>query len=492
MLSRKKYCLWLLIAIACCHAVHAQVPVNGDTLLPVVSPASPVANDSSNLSVTGSSQTLFKVRNIIIKGNKRTRTDIILREIPFKPGDSYLLPVLVEKFETGRKQLMNTSLFHTVVVALKSFDGYDIDVLVQVRERWYIFPVPYFKPVDRNLNQWLVEQKADLSRANYGIKVLYNNATGRNDKLRFWLMSGYTHQLSLSYDRLYIDKKMKWGMNTSFAMGKNKEMNYNTIDNKQSFLKDETYVRNFLNVAVEATYRRAIKTRHRIGIAYIREEISDTIFKLNPGYFPESSKRVTYPEIYYMMSYYDLDYIPYPTKGYAGEIHLDKKGFNSTINVWQISTRGLGSWPTGKRSFFSISANGVIKMPFKQPYYTKRALGYGSMYLQGYEYYVIDGVASGVLKATYTRKLFTFSIKGPGSKKKDPVRIPFTFYAKAYGNTGYAYDPEPGDNFLSNKMLYSGGFGIDIFTLYDVVLKFELSFNQLGQNGLFIHRNIIF
>ncbi|MEI9807196.1 MAG: hypothetical protein WDO16_04530 [Bacteroidota bacterium] len=134
---------------------------------------------------------------------------------------------------------MNTSLFLTVVVALKSFDGYNIDVLVQVKERWYIFPVPYFKPVDRNLNQWIVEQKASLSRVNYGAKLLYYNATGRNDKLRVSAIMGYTKELSFGYGRQYIDKKMKWGMNFNFSMGKNKELNYNTINNKQSFIKDE-------------------------------------------------------------------------------------------------------------------------------------------------------------------------------------------------------------------------------------------------------------
>jgi hypothetical protein len=73
---------------------------------------------------------------------------------------------------------MNTSLFHEAIVALKSFEGYNIDVLVDVKERWYIFPVPYFKPVDRNLNQWIVEQNASLDRVNYGIKLMYNNVTG--------------------------------------------------------------------------------------------------------------------------------------------------------------------------------------------------------------------------------------------------------------------------------------------------------------------------
>ena len=123
---------------------------------------------------------------------------------------------------------MNTTLFHDAIVALKAFDGYQVDVIVEVKERWYLFPLPYLRPVDRNLNQWLVEQNAKLSRVNYGVKLLYNNVTGRNDKLRFWLISGYTKQISFSYDRLYIDKQMKWGLNLRFSIGKNREVNYNT------------------------------------------------------------------------------------------------------------------------------------------------------------------------------------------------------------------------------------------------------------------------
>jgi hypothetical protein len=41
-------------------------------------------------------------------------------------------------------------------------------------------------------------------------------------------------------------------------------------------------------------------------------------------------------------------------------------------------------------------------------------------------------------------------------------------------------------------MLYSTGFGIDITTIYDFALKLDWSFNQLGQNGIFIHKKVIF
>ena len=442
---------------------------------------------------TAPANSSFIVGEIIINGNKKTKAFIILREIPFKQGDEYPLPALVNKFEDARRQLMNTSLFNEVMVAAKNFEGNKVNIIVDVKERWYLFPLPYFKPVDRNLNQWLVEQKGSLSRVNYGAKLLYNNATGRNDKLRFYFIGGYTKQLSLSYDRLYIDKKLKWGLNTGFAVGKNREVNYNTISDKQVFIKDENnYLRNFANANIELTYRRAIKTRHRIGIRYTMEEVGDTIIALNPSYFKGGKKRVQFPGIHYNVSYVDLDYNPYPTKGYAAEVNIGKSGFNKYINVWNLTVKGSGSWHLLPKTFLNLNVYGSIKLPFKQPYFTQRFLGYGDTFMQGYEYYVIDGVAGGYLKTTLTRELLNFRIRVPAKKGKTPTKIPVRIFGKTYGNTGYVHNPQPGENILSNKMLYSGGFGIDILTFYDVTFKFEYSFNQLGQNGLFLHRKSIF
>lgn len=433
------------------------------------------------------------IRTIHISGNRKTKESIILRELPFRSGESYLLQDLVKKFEDGRRQLMNTSLFIDVVVALEKSEGYFVDVLVEVRERWYIFPVPYFKPVDRNLNQWLFEKNASLSRVNYGAKIMYNNVTGHNDKLRFLVISGYTHQLGFSYGRPFIDKKMRWGFNTSFGMGENKEVNYNTIDDKQVFYKSEKgSVHRFFDVNAEVTYRRAIKTTHSIGIGYTVETVGDTIVKLNPNFFPRSQKRIAYPEIYYRLSYFDLDYIPYPTKGYAAEATIGRKGITPDMNFWYINAKGSGSWHVNNRSFVNLTVYGGVAVPFHQPYYMQRFFGYGDAFLQGYEYYVVDGVAGGFLKGTFTRQLLNLSIRTPGKNRQLPERLPFRFYGKIFANTGYVYNPMPGNNTLSNRMLYSWGVGLDVFTSYDFTIKIEWTFNQLGQNGVFLHRKSIF
>ena len=279
----------------------------------------------------------------------------------------------------------------------------------------------------------------------------------------------------------------------SFAYGKNREINYNTVNDKQVFLKDpENYVRHFINGNIGISWRPAINTRHSFGIGFNSEKVEDTIVTLNPDYFQPGQSRIGYPSFYYNMTHLHLDYIPYPTKGLGVKLSLSKNGLNSTINLWQLHVNTLAAIKLGPKTFSHIYTYGGIKLPFKQPWFNRRFLGYGDTYLQGYEYNVMDGVAGGFIKASLHQELFNTRVRLPRGKNKPMLAIPFRVVGKMYGNTGYAYHPEPGDNLLSNKMLYTGGIGIDIITLYDVVVKLEWSFNQLGQNGLFLHRKSIF
>lgn len=112
--------------------------------------------------------------------------------------------------------------------------------------------------------------------------------------------------------------------------------------------------------------------------------------------------------------------------------------------------------------------------------------------MRGYEYYVVDGVAGGVVNATLARQLANFSLNLPVLKKYTSRLIPLKIYGKVYGNTGYVHNPRPGFNQLANKMMYGGGFGLDILTDYDFTLKLDFSFNQLGENGLYLHKKTIF
>lgn len=150
--------------------------------------------------------TLWRVNTIAIEGNKRTRDFIVYREIVFKKDEIINDQSLREKIVLSKQLLMNTTLFVDVLIdAVKTDTTVDIHVLL--KERWYLFPLPHFKLVDRNFNQWFVDQKASLERVNYGLKFIQNNISGRNDNLDIWLITGYTQQITLRYNLPFIDRK---------------------------------------------------------------------------------------------------------------------------------------------------------------------------------------------------------------------------------------------------------------------------------------------
>ena len=137
--------------------------------------------DTTRLYTPTDTSRLFLIKEITVEGNKYTRTSTILREVSFYVGKGYSLPLLVKKFAQAKKQLLNTALFHEVIVSLKSLEGYNAHVNIEVRERWYIFPVPFVKTVDRSFGEWVKDQDMDMNRVNYGIRIRHYNATGRLD-----------------------------------------------------------------------------------------------------------------------------------------------------------------------------------------------------------------------------------------------------------------------------------------------------------------------
>ncbi|HEX8333626.1 MAG TPA: POTRA domain-containing protein [Segetibacter sp.] len=438
---------------------------------------------------TDTSQVLLIIGDVRVTGYKKTKLYIIQREIPFKTGEYILRNDLEKKIELCRQQLMNTSLFVDVEVKIAREQDNIVFIDIVTKERWYLFPVPYFKIVDRNLNQWLVEHNASLQRINYGLKFTQYNVSGRNDKFNLWLVNGYTQQFTIRYDNPFIDKKLKSGINFGVSYSRNREINYITDpdSSKQKFYKDENrFLRRNFHVELGYSYRPAIRTRHIFRISYTDDKVDDTVLALNPSYFKEEVNNVKYPSFSYHLYYFNVDYIPYPLKGFMGDAHFYKRDIGKKNNIWELGGKGTYTIPVFEKSYMQFQAAGVIKLPFKQPYYAQGMFGGSDFFMRGLEYHVIDGVAGGFARATAIRQLLSWNIKSP-IKSKSHDKIPLRIYGKAYSDAGYSYNPNENKSMLNNKLLKTWGMGVDIVTFYDIVLKIEYSFNQLGKSGLFIH-----
>lgn len=486
----KKYCCAIMFVLCWClqPLQGAAQAVTTDTTSIVV-PAMPAHGSPHSSSYDSTQPSPFVIGKIYIEGNKRTKPYIVERELPFRTGDSVYLPELVHKFEIARQQLFNTSLFNEVIVALKSFRGYQVDVIIQLKERWYIFPIPYIKPVDRNLAEWS-KQGYGLSRLNYGFKFTWYNFTGRNDKLRMWLITGYTRQIQFQYDQPYADKTLKHGYRVGFQYAFDKEINYGTKDNQQRFSDSLTDGVKRWSANIDYTYRPGLRTYHAVRLAVSRQVLDTQVLVMNPKYFNNSRREITYPELSYTLNYVNVDYVHFPLTGWMYEGSLLRRGIHADMDMWQLSGKVFKGWRLSKKWFFGWQGYGTLRVPFDQPFFNQRLFGYGDLFLRGLEKYVIDGVGAAMSKQTLRRELFRFSIP-TFLRSKSHDRIPFRIYARTFADAGYAYNRNTNNvalnNTLANKFLYTGGFGVDVVTFYDFIFRFDYSFNQLGQNGLFLH-----
>ncbi len=496
--------MWLLILTAAGQVAVAQISPAKQAIDTAETP-SPAGPDRFDLDTLNKPEddSIFIIRGIYIdylEGKKRTRRVIITRELPFAEGDTINSKDIPALFARAKAQVLGLALFSTsdrdFSIAVDRYDGDYIDIRIAVKERWDILVLPHLKPVDRSLSEWLFQNRAQISRLDYGVKLTYNNATGSNDRLRFQLITGYTRQLVFSYHRPYIDKDQKWGMNVGFSIGKTHEVNAGTHPDSNTiiFIKDrERYLRNFSKTYLEVTHRPELYTTHTFGVGYQTLRVGDTVLKRNPYFFKQGQQEIKYPEIYYRLTYQKFNLRQYPTRGYAADILALKQGLNNNMNVWQLTAKGVGYWPTSlPLTFYSIAALGTVKFPLKQSFYSSQLLGYADMNMSGYEQYVIDGTAGGLIKATIFRQIANFSINPPIFKKWLATLIPLKIYGKVFGNAGYAHNPQPWASQLNNRMLYGAGFGFDIFTDYDFTLRLEFSLNHKGENRFFTEKKTIF
>lgn len=441
----------------------------------------------NNVSTKLSSADSVLVSTIFITGNSKTKDYIILRELPFTAGTSISRQNILQQLTIAKQQLINTSLFIDINVTTTDTTASFIAVQIDVKERWYLLPIPYFKLVDRNFNQWWVEQNHSLKRVNYGLKLIQNNVTGRNDNAYLWLITGYNHQVAFRYERPFADKSLKHGFSAGFSYSRQREVNYATdLQNKQLFYRGDDFLKKQLRIEASYLYRPAIKTRHSFTIKLLDEKIADTVYNLNRNYFPAGKKHITYPIFNYTLQYFNADNNIYPTRGFIGDFMFTKKGLGEDMNLWQVEFHSKYTLPIYKKTQLQLQAAGILNAPFKQPFFNNQIINYGDIFQRGLEYYVIDGVAGGVGRATLRNEIFKYTIKNPASIKNHN-QIPVRFYLKAYADAGYVYSDK--DNFspLNNRLNKTWGVGLDIVTIYDIVLRLEYSFNKFGDQTLYIH-----
>ena len=182
---------------------------------------------------TDSNKVIIKEFKII--GNKTTRENIIIREVPFQINDTISQDGLQEVLERTKSNLFNTSLFNFIVVEPVYFDETNISIYITVEERWYWWPIPIFDIQETNFNTWWLDK--DYNKVNYGLFLAKENFRGRKETVMLLFQGGYTEKVGLKYIIPYINKKKTNGLSLKFSYSRNHEVSYSTTNNVQDYLQ---------------------------------------------------------------------------------------------------------------------------------------------------------------------------------------------------------------------------------------------------------------
>jgi outer membrane protein assembly factor BamA len=439
------------------------------------------------------------IQDISIKGNKKTHKEIIQRELLLHAGDTVPINTLSALLERSEELIMNTGLFNRAQISFQEWEGTTntVKLLVFVEEAWYLFPIPIFELADRNFNVWWVEQGRSIQRTNIGLEFAHINISGRKDKLKCSVKYGYTRKYTASYQIPYINKKQTLGLFSEVAFFRNRELNYITLDNKQVFYSDgNRFIYDRFRASFGMTLRPKVNSFHTWSLSYRKNRIGNAIaLDLNPDFFLDGRNRQEYFTLNYRFVHDMRDVRAYAWKGnfFSAMVSKDGLGIFPDRNALDLTLEYREYIPMGRRWSLGLEAKTKVSLiRSRQPYNDNQSMGFGNNYLRGFEYYIVDGLDMGFLKTSMRFNIIDASINFGRLVPIDAFKnMPFRANLTFNNDIGYVNGPYTRQlNPLNNRALWGGGIGLDFIVYYNKTLQVEYSFNDLMENGLFLHLNM--
>ena len=439
------------------------------------------------------------IDTITFTGLEKTKTWVLILETRILKGETILLNNLDQKVREIETDLIRTNLFSTVVVkyVVVLTGQCNISFQIFVRENWLVFPAIIFELADRNFNVWWNTFDHSLKRTNVGLKLYHYNLTGRKDKLKVLYHTGYTDKHELSYEYPYVSKRYNIGLKMGGLYQTFHEVNYVTRKNEAIFYKNEKEILLYRSEAyTEFLWRPNRLFTYRVILGFNKNVIHSSIGFLNPDYLLSGNTTQEFFKINLEGQYSSIDNVSRPNAGMRLFCGLIKTGigFRNEQNLFTISEAALVAKRLNRKTrsvLFLTAGHGITRK--KPAFNLYRSLGYQNQ-LEGYEYYVIDGLD--YFYSTYGLYLELIRFKKGIFKplRSEPkIKLDAIVDIKANFNVGYIRDPFYSEyNPLSNKYLYSITTGIDILLNNTLKIQLNYSVNHLKEMGIFIHTKSAF
>ena len=441
----------------------------------------------------------YTITSIDILGNKRTRPRAIFQEMRLRLDSTYCAQDWHELLEREKNWIYGMGLFDTVGVSLKQLpSGTEVQLQVNVKERWYLYPLPIFRISQYDPLFWWRQLDKDFRYVSYGLGLAHLNLRGLNDKLFSQLEFGNERSFMINYRgpyrQLHSGALLSWS--AFFDFSQTRSLVYDNLDHRAA---DLSILDDFLHTGVAASfgisYRPHQQIEHELKINFQYRRISDTLHKVNNFWLQPTSLGAA-PQrralgLAYNFTIDQRDRRNYPLRGRYLSINLQRYGLGafSEIDITRLRVFYGSYWDLGKKWYLSQLSRASFSLPLGQAYLDYETLNLKTE-MRGYQNKFIQGPHFAHANLLLKRQLFHWAYKSKSQRKGIAQYfsyIPFTFYGYTYINAAAVRSYPQQRLRLNDTLLIGAGPGLELLTFYDVVLGVYYAFTLHGpQPGFYV------
>jgi outer membrane protein assembly factor BamA len=448
----------------------------------------------------------IKISGIEITGNELTRPPIITRELDFKvgdtlatfqkgkrvnfndrnfyPGDSSELRLLMNY---SRENLVNTKLFLTVDLSLKKVTDKDYILKIDVTERhyWWLFPIAKLNAP--NFNEWLRDIKwSDLSM---GLFFSHNNLFGLSHQTSVIVLLGKSWSIGAGYKIPWIGSGQKIGLLFGAKYANMYTVEYGSAENKRQMLYAFNSQQNVV-LSAKLSFRPGLYNYSDVKVTGEYIKISDSLYQLDTNYLAGKKKENTSVSLYADYYYDNRNSHTYPLKGNMLRVFINKVGLgliSKDVNLFYYGIDFHFYQTLSRKWYVAEMVKAENSAGENAPYYYQLNMTQSKDFIRGFDLYTLKGDQIYFCRNNVKYELIKPSIKKvkEGQEKNKFKALQYAFYLNAFADAGYCVNKFTTDNPYNNRLLMSWGIGIDFVTYYDLVVRFEYAFTNIGTNGFF-------
>lgn len=451
-----------------------------------------------------------KVMTLAIIGAEKTKSWVVLRELNFKRGDIIELEDVEARLEKSRQNIYNLGLFNDVQMKAQVI-GDQLHVIIEVKERWFVFGAPILRLEERNSYDIVnTIRERNFRRLVYGMNVSWRNITGRNETLTFSGQLGFSKRLRVNFLRPAMFRKSNVDLRMGYRFINEKEIIVGTEEGQVQWRGTESE-------PFQVSHEPFIAFQKRISLYenlyfefnYKWLSFSDSLYvlEIDPSrnnFITELDGKEAYPSFILQYSVDRRDIRRFPLKGFRYQF------FGRFTGIKGISTSQFGKLgltfahhiPLSKRWNVAYGTHLVLSIGDSIPYFEKNFLGARrrefrdiSTTLRGYQPFVIAGSTVNMNKVEIKYGIVPYHIadySGVGFLPKKWQQAPTALYVTAFYEMGFIRDDSfnNNDDFLKNQLLHGYGVGLNIVGFYDILLRIEYARNHLNQGGVYLHGSV--